>query len=106
MHIWRHLAIAILLTTSSIPGSAGEPARVNECADTTGTSRPAEAFAAFCGRCHEPQALADAYFAAGKSDTPAEREAELSAYLDRHSACPHRHHEEIAAWLRQLAPAP
>lgn len=79
-----------------------QPAAI-ECTVAAQTSGPAEAFDAYCGHCHKAADLAKAFFAGGAD--AARRESELSAFLDRHSSCPHRHHEEIAAWLRQLSGA-
>lgn len=76
-----------------------------ECAVAAVTSPASEAFDAFCARCHKAQELAGTYFADLAAEEATRREAELAAFLDRHSACPHRHHEEIAAWLRELADA-
>lgn len=73
------------------------------CADAGEISQPAQAFGTYCGRCHEAGKLAADYFAGAGQDSGRQRETVLAAFLDRHSACPHRHHEEIAAWLRALA---
>lgn len=100
------LAAAMLcIVAGGAPALAAGPEPV-ACADETEAltnkaaepSAAADAFAAYCRRCHEAGPLARDYF---RGAGP-EREAELARFLDRHSACPHRHHEEIAAWLRQL----
>ena len=61
---------------------------------------------AYCGRCHEANKLAGAYFAGTGGETARARQAELAAFLDRHSACPQRDHEALAEWMRRRAGAP
>jgi nitrate/TMAO reductase-like tetraheme cytochrome c subunit len=73
------------------------------CAKTSLEPDASNAFNAFCRGCHNAQKLSASYFAETDAQLADRREAELAAFLDRHSACPHRHHEEIAAWLRQLS---
>jgi hypothetical protein len=96
------LAAAILILAVNAAG--GNAAQI-ECADAATPPPPAAAaaFTSYCGRCHSSTELAARYFAGTTDDQLDRREGELAAFLDRHSSCPHRHHEEIAAWLRQLS---
>ena len=92
------VALALLLPSSY--ALAQEPA---VCDEAPTVSDASAAFDAFCGGCHRASRLAKSYFADTDAKDMDRREAELATFLDRHSGCPHRHHEDISAWLRSLA---
>lgn len=94
------LALGVVLAVRASGAGEQEPFA---CAQVSATPEVSEAFAAYCGRCHTAQKLSKSYFGAADAQSAARLEAELAAFLNRHSGCPHRHHEEIAAWLRQLS---
>ncbi|MCB1477543.1 MAG: hypothetical protein KDJ62_01425 [Rhodobiaceae bacterium] len=94
---------AILIAAMMLSGTNQTMAAEQiECAPVVAGPAP-EAFASYCGRCHKAEVLSDEYFAGVSEELALQREAELALFLDRHSACPHQHHEEIAAWLREMA---
>ena len=96
---------AILAISAMISFGLSKPLEADliKCAAAVVTSPASEAFDTFCARCHKAKELAGKYFTDLAADAATRREAELAKFLDRHSACPHRSHEEIAAWLRELA---
>jgi len=94
------LAVGVVLAVQTSDAAEQEPFA---CAQVSATPEASEAFAAYCGRCHTAQKLSKTYFGAADAEGAARLEAELAAFLNRHSGCPHRHHEGIAAWLRRLS---
>lgn len=102
MWMWRVSAIAVLVALCVAPIPFAQAAPI-ACADNVTVARAVEAFEAYCARCHTAKAISGSYFAGADTGEARRRERELAAFLDRHSSCPHRHHEEIAAWLRQLS---
>lgn len=101
----RTALAALIISVALLPSALGYPSKQDStpCAEGAAELDASDAFDAFCRACHNSQKLAKSYFAGTNSKTVAHREAELAAFLDRHSHCPHRHHEELAGWLRELS---
>ena len=100
----RTFRVAACLIAAMMLVGPKQTAAAEQIECTTEPTGPApEAFASYCGRCHKAETLSDEYFAGVGAEVAQQREADLALFLDRHSACPHQHHEEIAAWLRELA---
>jgi len=76
------------------------------CVDVSSEPTASAEFDTFCGQCHDATKLANSHFEGVEGEVADRRESELAAFLDRHSACPHRLHEGIAAWLRNLSNQP
>ncbi|WP_436637780.1 hypothetical protein [Microbaculum sp. FT89] len=104
--------VVLALMTALVEGPArAQEAQPEACPDVPPTSAGDDAagaavFDAYCGRCHEANKLAGAYFAGTGGETAVARQAELAAFLDRHSACPQRDHEALANWMRRRSGAP
>lgn len=104
--------MGLALMTALVAGPAhAQETQPEACPDVPPMSAGDDAagaaiFDAYCGRCHEANKLAGAYFAGTGGETARARQAELAAFLDRHSACPQRDHEALAEWMRRRAGAP
>jgi mono/diheme cytochrome c family protein len=103
MQIPKAAAFVLAVMIASTAGLADDAPPI-ACDDAAVNAQSAEAFNAYCARCHKAKEVAGGWFGAGQD--AAARERELATFLDRHSACPHRHHEDIATWLRQLSGNP
>lgn len=94
---------ALLCLTGLAPASDAD---LLKCTGSGTVTSGEAAFGSYCVRCHKAPELARRYFGDATASARKQRELELAAFLDRHSACPHRSHEDIAAWLRQLSEKP
>jgi len=92
------LAAVVFLSAAS-HAAGQEP---NACADPPAAANGTSAFEKFCARCHDASRLSKSYFRGADAKEASRRQGQLAAFLDRHSACPHVHHEAIAAWLKEL----
>jgi len=91
--------VAVIASSTTIDAADRAPIA---CADVPSPPDASTAFDKFCARCHDANRLSRSYFADADGPEASRREARLAVFLDRHSSCPHRHHEAIAAWLREL----
>jgi hypothetical protein len=100
------LALAAAVLVTAIVSTASSDAAERQpkaCADPPSAPDASSAFEAYCGRCHNAGRLAKSYFEGADAKEASRRQALLAVFLNRHSACPHQHHEAIAAWLRELS---
>ena len=97
---YRLTALIAAALMAAAPALAQDPAPVapETCLDTSQTVETADAYAAYCARCHEADELARAWFGPSAPADP-DRTTALALFLDGHSACPQVQHELIARWL-------
>jgi len=99
---YRLTALIAAALMAAAPALAQDPAPVapETCLDTSQTIEAADAYAAYCARCHEADELARTWFGPAAPVNP-DKTTKLALFLDQHSGCPQAQHELIARWLAE-----